>query len=117
MKTSTRVTSLTTITLATALSLSAPSLALAEGTPNWTGCYAGLNAGYVWSNVSGNYLGYAGGPPVSYDIGSATLTGGAVGGQLGCDYQRDKIVIGGRVAMDWTNTSGSHVFPRWHVTQ
>ena len=110
MKTSTRVTSLTTITLATALTLGAPPLVLAEGTPDWTGCYAGLNAGYVWSNVSGNFLGYSGEPPVSYDIGSATLTGGAIGGQLGCDYQRDKIVIGGRVAMDWTNTSGSHVF-------
>ena len=75
MKTSASIPALTTITLATALTLGAPTRVLAEATPNWTGCYAGLNAGYVWSNVSGDFLGFAGEPRVSYDIGSATLTG------------------------------------------
>lgn len=83
---------------------------LAASPASWTGCYAGINAGYVWSKISGTNL--ADGIYVfqDNDIGSATATGGALGGQLGCDYQLDNWVLGGRAAMDWTNAQGSHAF-------
>lgn len=83
---------------------------LAASPASWTGCYAGINAGYVWSEISGTNL--ADGIYVfqDNDIGSATATGGALGGQLGCDYQLDNWVLGGRAAMDWTNAQGSHAF-------
>jgi outer membrane immunogenic protein len=63
----------------------------------WTGCYVGGNIGGAWSNVdlSG----------VSGANFSATNSGFAGGGQIGCDYQWGAWVVGVRDMLDATSLS------------
>jgi outer membrane immunogenic protein len=63
----------------------------------WTGCYVGGNIGGAWSNVdlSG----------VSGVDTSATNSGFAGGGQIGCDYQWNAWVVGIRNMLDATSLS------------
>jgi outer membrane immunogenic protein len=65
--------------------------------PTWTGCYVGGNIGGAWSNVdlSG----------VSGVDTSATNSGFAGGGQIGCDYQWNAWVVGIRNMLDATSLS------------
>ena len=78
----------------------------ADSTRSWTGCYAGLNAGYAWANASAT-TDWAG---ANSDIGSARLTGGAGGGQVGCDYQSNDLVVGGKLAFNGADINGTHTF-------
>jgi outer membrane immunogenic protein len=66
--------------------------------PTWTGCYVGGNIGGAWSNVdlSG----------ISGANFSATNSGFAGGGQIGCDYQWNQYwVVGIRDMLDATSLS------------
>src|SRR5215471_4240587 len=76
----------------------APAPALVYAPPKWTGCYVGGNIGGAWSNVdlSG----------VSGVDASATNSGFAGGGQIGCDYQWNQYwVVGIRNMLDATSLS------------
>jgi len=67
---------------------------------SWTGCYVGGNIGGAWSNVdlSG----------VSSANFSATNSGFAGGGQIGCDYQWNQSwVVGIRDMLDATSLSSN----------
>src|SRR5471032_2632415 len=65
---------------------------------SWTGCYLGLNGGYGWSkqrltNSTSGAL-----------FNDFTADGGAVGGQIGCDYQfNNNWVIGIQGMWDWSD--------------
>ena len=56
---------------------------------NWTGCYAGLNAGGVWS-INDMTAGFTG------------------GGQAGCNWQMNAFVLGGEADVQYTGLDGSH---------
>ena len=66
--------------------------------PSWTGCYVGGNIGGAWSSV--DLSGVSG-----VDV-SATNSGFAGGGQIGCDYQWNAFwVVGIRNMLDATSLS------------
>lgn len=92
--------------IAAAITLALVLPAHADPARSWTGCYAGLNAAYAWANASAT-TDWNGS---SSDIGSARLTGGAGGGQLGCDYQTGDLVVGGKVAFNGADINGAHAF-------
>ncbi len=76
----------------------------------WTGCYLGGNVGGGWaekrvSDVNGTF-GLVGG-----DLGSHTASGGAGGGQIGCDYQAGAWVLGLQGLFDWANLKGDNLQP------
>jgi outer membrane immunogenic protein len=77
----------------------APAPALVYAPPiSWTGCYVGGNIGGAWSNV--DLSGVSG---ASF---SATNSGFAGGGQIGCDYQWNQFwVVGIRNMLDATSLS------------
>jgi outer membrane immunogenic protein len=70
----------------------------------WTGCYIGVAGGGNWGRTS-NYDLAPGlfGLPVTNPF---NLSGGIVGGTLGCNYQFQKWVIGVEGDLSWTNKSG-----------
>ena len=70
----------------------------------WTGCYAGVHAGYGWAHISGRDT------EIDADIGSATARGRALGGQLGCDRQRGGWVWGAQLSLARADLSGSHPY-------
>ncbi len=78
---------------------------------HWTGCYVGVNGGFGWGRKNWSD------PQLGLDDGSNTATGGAVGGQIGCDYQPGaNLVIGIQGMADWASLDGSHVslnFPNY----
>jgi outer membrane immunogenic protein len=95
-------------------------------THDWSGCYAGLNGGYGWTNGSSNYqdtntIGdpinflpsfvniFGGTIPLAYvPTPSATSgSGGLVGGTGGCNFQIRQWVLGFEADMDWAHISGS----------
>jgi outer membrane immunogenic protein len=68
--------------------------------PTWTGCYVGGNVGGAWSSV--DLTGVSG---VNF---SATNSGFAGGGQIGCDYQWNQFwVVGIRNMLDATSLSSN----------
>lgn len=71
---------------------------------SWSGCYAGGNAGYGLATVSGHDV------LINNDIGSATATGFALGGQAGCDRQAGAWVWGAQLSLDLGSLKGSHVY-------
>src|SRR6516225_6234894 len=79
----------------------APAPALVYAPPiRWTRCYVGGNIGGAWSNV--DLSGVSG-----VDV-SATNSGFAGGGQIGCDYQWNAFwVVGIRDMLDATSLSSN----------
>jgi outer membrane immunogenic protein len=74
---------------------------------NWTGCYIGANAGGNWGRSSSVENGASPTPSVSLSD-DVRLSGGLVGGTLGCNYQPDpRWVIGIELDADWTSKKGS----------
>lgn len=65
---------------------------------NWTGFYAGVNAGYGWGDSSFSGVGGTGG----FDV-----DGGLIGGQLGYNWQMGRAVFGLETDLDWSNVKGS----------
>lgn len=70
----------------------------------WTGCYGGAHAGYGWADISGRDV------LLDNNIGSATATGWALGGQVGCDLQRGHWVWGAQASLDKADLTGSHPY-------
>ena len=68
----------------------------------WTGCYVGGNVGGAWSRIDLT--------DVSGVNFSATNSGFAGGGQIGCDYQWGAWVVGFRDMLDATSLSSSTTF-------
>src|SRR5262249_26246293 len=66
----------------------------------WTGCYVGGNIGGAWANVEVGDVATGG-------TVSASNSGIAGGGQVGCDYQAGAWVVGFRNMLDATSLSGS----------
>lgn len=87
------------------LCLAAALPALAQSAPGWSGCFAGGQAGYGRANIKGwsdtN-------PPGQPSIGATTASGGALGGQAGCDLQAGNWVWGAQVSLGWADITGSH---------
>lgn len=80
----------------------APSAVLAAY--DWSGLYAGLNAGYgttdqCWST------------PGTPSLGCNTASGALAGGQIGYRWQFNQWVIGLEAQGDWANLKGSHPDP------
>ncbi len=70
---------------------------------NWTGCYVGVQGGGVWGRTK-----HRAEPLFNVDTTpSFDLTGGEVGGTLGCNYQTGSWVFGVEGDGSWTNASGS----------
>lgn len=67
---------------------------------SWTGCYLGGNAGYGWSKQT--YID----PATGLAFNRFTSDGGAVGGQVGCDYQSGVWVVGVQGLWDWSGING-----------
>lgn len=76
----------------------------ADAPEGWNGCYVGVNAGYGWAHISGIDT------AIDAPIGSATASGGAFGGQLGCDRQAADWVWGAQLSAAKTNLTGSHLY-------
>jgi outer membrane immunogenic protein len=66
----------------------------------WTGCYIGGNVGGAWSRIDLT-------DGVNF---SATNSGFAGGGQIGCDYQSGAWVVGLRDMLDATSLSNTTTF-------
>jgi outer membrane immunogenic protein len=66
----------------------------------WTGCYVGGNIGGAWANIDVTEVSTGGSV-------SASNSGFAAGGQIGCDYQAGAWVFGFRDMFDGTSLSKS----------
>lgn len=78
--------------------------ALAGSNGPWSGCYGGAHAGYGWADISGRDL------LLDNHLGSATATGWALGGQLGCDRQTGNWVLGAQASLAKADMTGSHSY-------
>ena len=68
---------------------------------NWSGFYAGINAGYGWGRSSWSD------PAVGANSGNFSTRGGLVGVQLGYNWQSGPVVFGVETDADWMNLKGS----------
>jgi outer membrane immunogenic protein len=74
----------------------------------WTGCYIGGNAGEAWVTKSSIVLETLEGAPFNDQLGTASGSGWAYGGQIGCDYEvNNGWVFGLRAMWDGAHVSGS----------
>lgn len=84
-------------------------------TYNWTGCYVGGNIGGGWERISqtqvAKIVGGANVPVGPNDFGSSNGTDFVGGGQIGCDYQFNKFVVGVQGMYDYGRISSTHVVP------
>ena len=70
---------------------------------SWTGCYIGIEGGGDWGSSHHTAPAFGG-----VDIAAPfSLSGGLVGGTLGCNYQTKQWVFGVEGDGSWTNKSGS----------
>jgi outer membrane immunogenic protein len=76
--------------------------------PSWTGCSFGANAGGILAHTTFQRTGKANGTPLNDNFGSQSPASGAVGGQLGCDYQAGNWVLGAQGLMDATFLKGTN---------
>lgn len=73
----------------------------------WTGCYAGLNAGYGTGNNQWTTT-FFNGTAYNDDAGSARSRGAVGGAQIGCDMQRANWVWGVQGMLDGADMKGDH---------
>ena len=81
----------------------------------WTGCYLGINGGGGWKSThydithnSPAFFGpafAAGSTPSRYDLDN--MSGGIVGGTVGCNYQPGAFVFGVEADYDWADITGT----------
>jgi outer membrane immunogenic protein len=72
---------------------------------SWSGCYLGIEGGGVWGSSQQVAVNPPNaGLPITNSFG---VSGGAVGGTVGCNYQADSWVFGIENDISWTNASGS----------
>lgn len=84
---------------------------------SWSGCYVGVNGGWIGNHStlhlqpSGAYLNNPNFPPALLDYVtqdySANGSSGTVGGEIGCNFQRENWVWGLEADLDWTGLSDS----------
>lgn len=67
---------------------------------NWTGFYAGLNAGYGWGSFRNGLAGALGKPK-----------GAVLGGQIGYNYQMNNFVLGAEGDLYWSGMKSRRLFP------
>ena len=113
---------------ATAADLPPPSAAAPVYRPvpvvpvfTWTGCYAGANVGGGWAgthayDTNGVITGFTGTAVLNSDLGSQTAGGIVGGGQLGCDYQIDRFVLGIQGMVDASGMKPSIAEPAGNFT-
>jgi outer membrane immunogenic protein len=77
-------------------------------TPNWTGCYIGANVGGGWAHTRQEFA-----PAPFTGLLFSDSQGGDVigGGQVGCDYQFDRFVIGAQGQFDFGRINSSAIEP------
>jgi outer membrane immunogenic protein len=78
--------------------------------PTWTGCSFGANAGGIFEHTTFHRTAQ-GAVPLNDNFGSQSPASGAVGGQIGCDYQAGNWVFGAQGLMDATFLKGSNPIP------
>lgn len=83
---------------------------------SWSGCYVGGNIGGGWANThaydtNGVITGVAGAPVLNGDLGSQTASGVIGGGQIGCDYQINQLVLGVQGMLDASGMNASTAQP------
>lgn len=72
---------------------------------SWTGCYVGIEGGGNWGQSQQTArTGPAIGAPITNNF---NLSGGIVGGTVGCNYQVSNIVLGIENDYSWTNKQGT----------
>lgn len=74
---------------------------------SWTGCYLGGHAGYAWGEDKWRVHDD---PTVFNQVDQPfdiDVKGGIVGGQVGCNYQMNQLVIGGEASISVGNVHGS----------
>src|SRR6266581_2239572 len=71
---------------------------------NWTGCYIGVQGGGAWGRSRHDTIV---GPTTANDI---DLSGGLIGGTVGCNYQTGTWLFGVEGDFSWTNKRGSEAF-------
>ncbi|OYW52911.1 MAG: hypothetical protein B7Y80_19185 [Hyphomicrobium sp. 32-62-53] len=74
----------------------------------WSGCYLGANIGAGWQHAATTYVDHEHGPS---DNGSHTGSGAVGGGQIGCDLQRGRFVIGVQGMFNAAGIDGSNTVP------
>jgi outer membrane immunogenic protein len=73
---------------------------------SWSGCYIGVEGGGAWGRSSQvARSGADAGLPITGDF---DLSGGLLGGSIGCNYQVNSFVFGIEDDLSWTNKTGSH---------
>ncbi|OYW52175.1 MAG: hypothetical protein B7Y80_20465 [Hyphomicrobium sp. 32-62-53] len=76
--------------------------------PRWTGCYLGANIGAGWQHAATTFFDPADAP---FDNGSHTGSGAVGGGQIGCDLQRSRFVMGVQGMFNAAGIDGSNTVP------
>ena len=71
---------------------------------SWTGCYIGLEGGRLGSSKQVSAGVPTAGLPITNNFG---VSGGTVGGTVGCNYQVNSLVLGIENDISWTNASGN----------
>jgi outer membrane immunogenic protein len=90
------------------LPIKSPSFAAPPAPASWAGWYVGINGGVItnqthvtdphnWTDES--YIG---------EFGTAKATGGAIGGQIGYNWQDDAFVYGLEADIDWVSAKASN---------
>jgi outer membrane immunogenic protein len=66
---------------------------------SWTGCYIGANAGGLWGRTR-----WSGPPQAGFEINQTVgFSSATAGGQLGCNYQINRLVWGVEGDLNWTH--------------
>ena len=81
-------------------------IAAAVMTYNWTGCYVGGNVGGGWAHTRQEFA-----PPFTGLFSDNRGSDVIGGGQIGCDYQFDRFVIGAQGQFDFARINSSQVEP------
>jgi outer membrane immunogenic protein len=89
------------------LPVKAPPTAAPAPVFAWTGCYIGIVGGGAWGQSQ--HIGAADDPDISgFPISdSFHLSGGLIGGTLGCNFQAGKVVVGLEGDGSWVSKKGS----------
>lgn len=86
----------------------------AMSTYNWSGFYAGVQAGYAWGDATAPYGFVSGGPYPAFQ--AAAKQKGFIGGvHAGYDYQLDSIVFGVEGDVEYSNVKGDDGGSGGHV--
>ncbi|MEJ8572195.1 outer membrane protein [Microbaculum marinum] len=81
----------------------APEVAISPDIFDWSGLYVGAHAGYLFGNSDVGF-----GPLGGLSTMGVETDGFAGGGQVGFNWQMDRLVLGGEADLSWANLEGSH---------